>query len=67
MGYLVGMETQEGFCENLTRCFLDTTAQSGVYDLISQNFLVVVSEEDQNKFDDLYGITPARTETETEG
>ena len=67
MGYLVGLETQDGFYENLSNCFLNTTVDANVYDLVSQTFLVVISEEDQVKYDELYGVTPARVFTETEG
>lgn len=66
MGYLVGLETQDGFYENLTNCFLNTSEEADVYDLISQAFLVVISEEDQTTFDLLYGVTPARVIAETE-
>ena len=66
MGYLVGLETQDGFYENLSNCFLNTTEDANVYDLVSQTFLVVISEEDQAKYDELYGVTPARVFTETE-
>lgn len=67
MGYLVGMETQDSFYEKLTECFLNTTKDANVYDLVSQTFLVIISEEDQEKYDALYGITPVRASTETEG
>ena len=67
MGYLVGLETQDGFYENLALCFRATTEDEDVYDLISRTFLVVISEEDQAKYDELYGVTPARVFTETEG
>ena len=60
MGYLVGLETQDGFYENLCNCFLNTTEDADVYDLVSQTFLVVISEDDQTKFDSLYGVTPTR-------
>ena len=60
MGYLVGLETQDGFYENLSNCFLNTTEDADVYDLVSQTFLVVISEDDQTKFDSLYGVTPTR-------
>jgi hypothetical protein len=66
IGYLVGMETQEGFYEDLAHCFLATTETSDVYDMISQNFLVIISEEDQTKFDDLYGVTSIMAITQTE-
>ena len=66
MGYLVGMETQDAFYENLVNCFLNTSEDADVYDLISQTFLVVVSEDDQTKFDSLYGVTPTRVEEEKE-
>lgn len=66
MSYLVGLETQDSFCEDLTNCFLNTTEDADVYDLVSQTFLVVVSEDDQTKFDSLYGVTPTRVEEEKE-
>lgn len=66
MGYLVGLETQDAFYENLVNCFLNTSEDADVYDLISQTFLVVVSEDDKAKFDSLYGVTPTRAEEEEE-
>ena len=66
MGYLVGLETQDGFYENLSNCFLNTTEDADVYDLVSQTFLVVISEDDQTKFDSLYGVTPIRVVEEEE-
>lgn len=66
MGYLVGLETQDGFYENLSNCFLNTTEDADVYDLVSQTFLVVISEDDQTKFDSLYGVTPTRVTEEEE-
>ena len=66
MGYLVGLETQDGFYGNLSNCFLNTTEDADVYDLVSQTFLVVISEDDQTKFDSLYGVTPARVVEEEE-
>lgn len=66
MSYLVGLETQDSFYEDLTNCFLNTTEDADVYDLVSQTFLVVVSEDDQTKFDSLYGVTPTREEEEKE-
>lgn len=66
MSYLVGLETQDSFYEDLTNCFLNTTEDADVYDLVSQTFLVVVSEDDQTKFDSLYGVTPTRVEEEKE-
>ena len=67
MGYLVGMETQDGFYEKLSNCFLNTSEDADVYDLVSQTFLVVISEDDQAKYDSLYGITPTRVVEETGG
>ena len=67
MGYLVGMETQEGFYEKLSNCFLNTAEDADVYDLVSQTFLVVISEDDQAKHDSLYGVTPTRVVEETGG
>lgn len=64
MGYLVGLETQDGFYENLTNCFLNTSESADIYDQVSQTFLVVVTEDDQAKFDSLYGVTPTRTTAE---
>ncbi len=66
MGYLVGLEMQDGFYEDLSNCFLNTTEDTDVYDLVSQTFLVVISEDDQTKFDSLYGVTPTRVATEEE-
>ena len=66
MGYLVGMETQDGFYEKLSNCFLNTTEDADVYDLMSQTFLVVISEDDQAKYDSLYGVTPMRIVEEEE-
>ena len=66
MGYLVGLETQDGFYENLSNCFLNTTEDADVYDLVSQTFLVVISEDDQTKFDSLYGVTATRVVEEEE-
>jgi hypothetical protein len=67
MGYLVGMETQDGFYEKLSNCFLNTAEDADVYDLVSQTFLVVISEDDQAKYDSLYGVTPTRVVEETGG
>lgn len=66
MDYLLGLEMQDGFYENLSNCFLNTTEDADVYDLVSQTFLVVISEDDQTKFDSLYGVTPTRVVTEVE-
>lgn len=66
MGYLAGLETQDSFYENLANCFLQTSADADVYDLISQTFLVVITEDDQTSFDLLYGVTPARIVEEKE-
>ena len=66
MGYLVGMETQAGFYEKLSNCFLNTSEDADVYDLVSQTFLVVISEDDQAKYDSLYGVTPMRIVEEEE-
>ena len=67
IGYLIGMETQDGFYEDLSNCFLNTTEDADVYDLVSQTFLVVISEDDQTKYDSLYGVTPSRVMEETGG
>ena len=66
MGYLVGLETQDGFYEDLANCFLNTTEDEDVYGLVSQTFLVVISEDDQIKYDSLYGVTPTRVGEEEE-
>ena len=66
MGYLVGLETQDGFYEKLSNCFLNTTEDADVYDLVSQTFLVVISEDDQAKYDSRYGVTPTRVGEEEE-
>lgn len=66
IGHLIGLETQDGFYEDLANCFLNTSEDADVYDLVSQTFLVVVSEDDQMKYDSLYGTTPIRIISETE-
>lgn len=66
MGYLTGLENQEGFYEKLASCFQNTTKEKGVYALISDTFLVVISENDQEKYDSLYGVTPVRVEEKKE-
>lgn len=66
IGYLVGMEMQDGFYENLSNCFLNTTEDADVYDLVSQTFLVVIPEDDETKYDSLYGVTPTRVVKEAE-
>lgn len=67
ISYLVGMESGDTFYDDLANCFLNTTADKDVYDLVSETFLVVVSEEDQTKMDQLYGVTPTRVTEETTG
>ena len=67
ISYLVGMESGDTFYDDLANCFLNTTADKDVYDLVSETFLVVVSEEDQAKMDQLYGVTPTRVTEETAG
>ena len=67
MGYLTGMENQEDFYEKLSSCFQDATEDKGVYDLVSETFLVVISEDDQAKYDSLYGVTPVPEEEEKGG
>ena len=59
-GHLVGMETEEDFYMCLLVCFLWTTEEMDVYDLIEETFQVVISEEDQATYDSLYGETPTR-------
>lgn len=67
ISYLIGMESGDTFYDDLANCFLGTTADKDVYDLVSETFLVVVSEEDQTKMDQLYGVTPTRVTEETTG
>lgn len=55
MDHLVGLEKQDGFYEKLANCYLGTTEDADVYDLVSQTFSVIISEEDQRKYDSLYG------------
>ena len=62
ISYLVGMENQDEFYNELADCFLKTTVDKDVYDLISETFLVVISEDDQSKMDNLYGKTKTRIE-----
>ena len=66
MGYLIGMENQEGFYENLAACFQNTTEEKDVYTLVSETFPVVISEDDKKNYDSLYGVTPTRVEEEKE-
>ena len=66
MGYLLGREAQEVFYDSLTGCFLNTTEEADVYDLVSRAFQVTISEADQTKFDSLYGVTPTRAGGEEE-
>jgi hypothetical protein len=63
MGHLMGAEDQEGFYADLLGCFLNTTKENDVYDLMFQTFHVIISEEDQEKYDSLYGATPVRVIT----
>jgi hypothetical protein len=67
LGHLVGMENRTGFYDDLVDCFLGTTEKTDVYFLISQTFLVGISEDDKTKYDGLYGITPIRATKQTEG
>ena len=57
---LMGLESQDGFHESLTDCFMNVTADVSVYDLISSTFLVSFSDEEIAKFDELYGVTEAK-------
>ena len=67
ISYLVGMENDDLFYDNLANCFLNTTTEKDVYDLVSETFLVIVSEEDQTKMDELYGVTPPMSTGENTG
>ena len=60
ISYLVGMESGDTFYDDLADCFLKTTADKGVYDLVSEKFLVTIPEDDRLKMDELYGITAIR-------
>ena len=57
---LAGMEEQEDFYERLVSCFLETTNEKTVYKLIEETFEIEISEEDETRIDELYGVTPAR-------
>ena len=57
---LAGMEEQEDFYERLASCFLETTNEKTVYKLIEETFEIEISEEDETRLDELYGVTPAR-------
>lgn len=67
VSYLMGQETQDNFYDNLASCFLNTTEEKDVYELISETFLVDITDEDRSKLDSMYGITPTRVTEETTG
>jgi hypothetical protein len=57
---LSGMEEQEDFYERLASCFLKTTKEKTVYMLIEETFKIEISDEDEKRLDELYGVTPVR-------
>ena len=54
------MEEQEDFYERLASCFLETTKGKTVYMLIEETFDIDISDEDETRLDELYGVTPVR-------
>ena len=57
---LAGMEEQDDFYERLASCFLETTKGKTVYMLIEEKFDIDISDEDETRLDELYGVTPIR-------
>ena len=62
ISYLVGMENKSMFYDELSNCFMKTSVNMSVYDLVSDVFLIVIPEEDRMRLDQLYGVTPIRVE-----
>ncbi len=65
LSYLVGMERDTDFYNNLAYCFQNTSGSKDVYDLVSEVFAVDIPEEDRAKMDEMYGVTPTRATAET--
>ena len=57
---LIGMESNEGFYDDLADCFLFVSQGVSVYDLISERFLVAFDDKEITSFDEMYGVTPIR-------
>lgn len=57
---LIGVESNEGFYEDLADCFLSVSEGMSVYDLISERFLVAFDDEEITSLDEMYEVTPVR-------
>lgn len=66
ISYLVGLESNDAFYDDLASCFIDATENNDVYDLVSGRFLVSISEEDRKKMDELYGKTQTQNKNESD-
>ena len=55
------------FYDELSNCFMKTSVNKSVYDLVSDKFFIVIPEEDRTRLDQLYGVTPTRVTEETTG
>ena len=62
ISYLVGMENKSMFYDELSNCFMKTSVNKSVYDLVSDTFFIVIPEEDRMRLDQLYGVTSIRVE-----
>jgi predicted NUDIX family NTP pyrophosphohydrolase len=65
--YLSKSKQQDDVFERLAVCFLETTAEKDVYDLVSETFQVEMPANSRGKMDRFYGITPIRVTKETTG
>ena len=65
--YLSKTKQQDDVYERLAVCFLETTAEKDVYDLVSETFQVEIPANSRGKMDRFYGITPIRVTKETTG
>ena len=61
---LIGMESNEGFYDDLADCFLFVSQGVSVYDLISERFLVAFDDKEIKSFDEMYGVTLIRLSDE---
>lgn len=61
---LIGMESNEGFYDDLADCFLFVSQGVSVYDLISERFLVAFDDKEITGFDEMYGVTLIRLSDE---
>ena len=58
--FLTGREDDDNFYENLLLCFTEATEEKNVYVRINETFDVSITEEDMQRFDQLYGETLPR-------